>query len=171
MGTPYVGEIRMVGFNFAPVGWALCNGALLPISEYETLFNLIGTTYGGDGQSTFAVPNLAGRVPLHMGTGNGLSTRIIGELSGTELVTVTNNQMPLHSHVPQAQSANGASNTPQGAIWASSTAAIYSTDAPNVPMRNGLVNPVGGNQPHENMMPFLAINFIISLYGIYPTPT
>ena len=171
MGTPYVGEIRMVGFNFAPAGWASCNGALLPISEYDTLFNLIGTTYGGDGQSTFAVPNLAGRVPLHMGTGNGLSTRIIGEMAGVEQVTLTNNQMPLHSHVPQAQNANGVLNSPQNGIWAGSASTIYSTDAPNVPMRNGLVNPVGGNQPHENMMPFLAINFIISLYGIYPTPT
>ena len=106
-----------------------------------------------------------------MGTGNGLSTRIIGELAGTEVITLTANQMPQHSHVPQAQSTNGASNTPQNGIWASSTAAIYSTDTPNVAMRNGLVNPVGGNQPHENMMPFLAINFINSLYGIYPTPT
>jgi microcystin-dependent protein len=171
MGTPYVGEIRMVGFNFAPVGWALCNGALLAISEFDVLFNLIGTTYGGDGQTTFAVPNLAGRVPLHMGTGNGLSPRIIGELAGVEQVTLINNQMPIHSHAAQAQSANGASNTPQNGIWASSTATIYSTDTPNVAMRAGLVNPVGGNQPHENMMPFLAINFIISLYGIYPTPT
>jgi microcystin-dependent protein len=170
MGTPYVGEIRMVGFNFAPAGWALCNGALLPISEYETLFNLIGTTYGGDGQSTFAVPNLAGRVPLHMGTGNGLSPRIIGEVAGVEQITLINSQMPQHSHVPQAQSANGALTNPQNAIWASSTAAIYSTDPPNVPMRNGLVNPAGGNQPHKNMMPFLVINFVISLFGIFPTP-
>ena len=171
MGTPYVGEIRMVGFNFVPLGWASCDGSLLPISQYDVLFNLIGTTYGGDGQTTFALPNLAGRLPIHMGTGNGLSTRIIGELAGSEAVTLINNQMPQHSHVPQAQSANGASNTPQNDIWASSTAAIYSTDQPNVPMRPGLVNSAGGNQPHENMMPFLAINFIISLYGIFPSPS
>jgi microcystin-dependent protein len=161
----------MVGFNFAPVGWALCNGALLAISEFDILFNLIGTTYGGDGQNTFAVPNLSGRVPIHMGTGNGLSTRIIGELSGVETVTLTTNQMTQHSHVPQAQSANGILNNPQSAIWAGSAAAIYSTDTPNVPMRNGLVNQAGGNQPHDNMMPFLAINFIISLYGIFPSPS
>ena len=170
MGTPYVGEIRMVGFNFAPAGWASCDGSLLPISEFETLFNLIGTTYGGDGQSTFAVPNLAGRIPIHLGTGNGLSTRTIGELAGVEQVTVTNAQMPLHSHAAQAQTANGALSNPQNGIWAGSAAALYSTGQPNVPMRAGLVNPAGSNQPHENMMPFLAINFIISLYGIYPSP-
>jgi len=171
MGTPYVGEIRMVGFSFPPVGWALCNGALLAISEFDILFNLIGTTYGGDGQNTFAVPNLSGRVPIHMGTGNGLSTRILGELSGVETVTLTTNQMPQHSHVPQAQIASGALNTPQNGIWSSSASAIYSTDTPSVLMRSGLVNSAGGSQPHDNMMPFLAINFIISLYGIYPSPT
>jgi microcystin-dependent protein len=170
MGTPYVGEIRMVGFNFVPVGWASCDGSLLPISEYDTLFNLIGTTYGGDGQTTFAVPNLAGRIPIHLGTGNGLSTRTIGELAGVEQVTVTNAQMPVHSHAPQAQSANGALSTPQNGIWAGSATSLYTTAQPNVPMGAGVVNITGSSQPHENMMPFLAINFIISLYGIYPSP-
>ena len=171
MGTPYVGEIRMVGFNYAPVGWAFCDGSLLAISEYDTLFTLIGTTYGGDGQTTFGLPNLAGRIPVHMGTGPGLSTRVIGEMAGTEQVTLTSNQFPVHSHVPQAQSANGVLNNPQNGIWAGSAAALYNTNPPNVLMRAGLVNPAGGNQPHENMMPFVAINFIISLYGIFPTPS
>jgi len=170
MSTPYIGEIRMVGFNFAPIGWALCDGQLLAIAEYETLFTLIGTTYGGDGQNTFAVPDLRGRLPMHMGSGAGLSTRIIGEMSGVEQVTLINSQMPQHSHVPQAQSANGALNSPQNGIWAGSTTALYTTDAPNVPMRSGLVNPVGGNQPHDNMMPYLVINFVISLFGVFPTP-
>jgi microcystin-dependent protein len=159
----------MVGFNFAPQGWAFCDGSLLPISENDALFALIGTTYGGDGQTTFGLPNLAGRIPIHMGTGPGLSNRLIGELAGVEQVTVTNAQMPQHSHAPQAQSTNGILNTPQNGIWAGSTTALYSTDQPNVLMRAGLVNPAGGSQPHENMMPFLAINFIISLYGIFPS--
>jgi microcystin-dependent protein len=170
MSTPYIGEIRMVGFNFAPQGWAFCDGSLLPISENDTLFSLIGTTYGGDGQATFALPNLAGRIPVHMGTGPGLSTRVIGEAAGVEQVTLITSQIPVHSHAPQAQSANGGLNTPQNGVWAGSATALYSTDQPNVTMRSGLVNLAGGSQPHENMMPFLAINFIISLYGIYPTP-
>jgi microcystin-dependent protein len=160
----------MVGFNFAPQGWAFCDGSLLSISENDTLFSLIGTTYGGDGQSTFALPNLAGRIPVHMGTGAGLSTRIIGEIAGVEQVTVTEAQLPAHSHVPQAQSANGTLTNPQNGVWAGSTTALYTPSQPNLSMRAGLVNPAGGSQPHENMMPFLAINFIISLYGIYPTP-
>lgn len=171
MSSPYVGEIRMFAGNFAPVGWALCQGQVLPISENEVLFNLIGTTYGGDGQTTFALPNLASRVPIHMGTGGGLSPRVIGESGGVETVTLTTQQIPLHSHVPQAVSGNGDQTTPQNAIWASAATSRYSSNAPALAMSPALVNPAGGSQPHDNLMPYLAINFIISLFGIFPTPT
>jgi microcystin-dependent protein len=169
MSTPYVGEIRMVGFTFAPVGWALCDGQLISISQNSTLFNLIGTTYGGDGQNTFALPNLQGRVPLHQGAGPSLSTRIIGELSGSESVTLTSNQLPQHTHTPLAHSASGSQSSPQNGLWSGSAVAHYSANPPNIPMRPGLVGSAGGSQPHENMMPFVAINFIISLFGIFPS--
>lgn len=171
MGTPFIGEIRMFGGNFAPAGWAFCNGQLVPISENDALFNLIGTTYGGDGQATFALPDLQGRLPMHMGTGPGLSTRQIGELGGVETVTLTAQQIPVHTHAPQADSNGGNQTTPQNGIWASSASSRYSSSAPNLAMDSSLIGPTGGSQPHENMMPFLAISFIISLFGIYPSPT
>ncbi len=170
MSNPYVGEIRMVGFNFAPVGWAFCDGALMDIAQYDTLFNLIGTTYGGDGQTTFALPNLSGRIPVHMGAGPGLSNYVIGEAAGTETVTLTSNQMPAHSHAPLAQSGNGDQGSPANGVWAGTTNSIYTSNTPNVVMNAGLIAQSGGNQPHENMMPFLTINFIISLFGIFPSP-
>jgi microcystin-dependent protein len=171
MSSPFVGEIRMFGGNFAPVGWAFCNGALVPISENETLFNLIGTTYGGDGQSTFALPNLQGRLPMHMGTGVGLSTRTIGEQGGVETVTLTTNQIPAHSHAPLAVSGNGNQATPQNGVWAGVTTSIYTSNAPATAFNPAVGGSSGGSQPHENRMPFLAISFIISLFGIYPSPT
>jgi len=160
----------MVGFNFPPVGWASCDGQLISIAQNDVLFTLIGTTYGGDGQNTFALPNLLGRVPLHQGSGPGLSARIIGELSGSETVTLTAGQLPQHSHIPLAHSANGSQSSPQNGLWSGSAVAHYSADSPNIPMRSDLVGGVGGNQPHENMMPFVAINFIISMFGIFPSP-
>ena len=169
MSSPYVGEIRMVGFNFAPVGWAFCNGAIMPISENDTLFNLIGTTYGGDGQTTFALPDLQGRVPIHAGQGPGLSNQILGQKSGTESVTLTTNQIPNHNHPAQARSDSGNQGTPNNGVWANSGQSAYGTGAGSLPMKSTLLATSGGNQPHENMMPFLTINFIISLYGIYPT--
>ncbi len=169
MSLPYIGEIRMVGFNFAPVGWASCDGQLVAISQNDTLFTLIGTTYGGDGQNTFALPNLSGRIPIHMGSGPGLSTRNIGEISGSEAVTLTASQIAAHAHTPMAQSANGALNTPQNGVWAGASSSVYTSAAPNMPMRNSLIGMAGGSQPHDNMMPFLAVNFIISLFGIFPT--
>jgi len=167
MTQPYVGEIRMFAGNFAPAGWMFCSGQLLSISENETLFQLIGTTYGGDGQSTFALPNLQSRVPIHMG-----SNRVIGESGGTEEVTLTVQQIPIHSHAPLASSTGG-SDSPGGNYWAnSSTGKPYvAPGGVYVAMNAGTIgSPVGGSQPHENMIPFLGINYIISLFGIFPSP-
>lgn len=171
MSDPYVGEIRMFGGNFAPSGWALCQGQLMPISENETLFNLIGTTYGGDGQTTFALPDLRGRVPIHMGQGPGLSYRTIGESAGTETVTLVTSQIPAHTHVPMANSA-GSATSPANGVWANSAAIQFqSGPTAGVNMHVKALGNSGGSQPHDNMTPYLAVNFIISLYGIYPSPT
>jgi|SRR5580693_576911 microcystin-dependent protein len=170
MSQPYVGEIRIVGFNFAPVGWAFCDGSLIAISQNSTLFNLIGTTYGGDGVNTFALPDLRGRVPVHMGS-NGGTTSVIGQISGTETVTLTTNQIPAHTHAAAASGNGGTSNVPTNNFWANWTGAQYTNAEPtlNAAMRSDAVVAVGGGQPHENMMPFLAVNFIISMFGIYPS--
>jgi len=170
MGTPYVGEIRMFAGNFAPVGWAFCQGQTLPISENEVLFNLIGTTYGGDGQTTFNLPSLASRVPVHMGTGGG-NSYIIGESAGEESVTLTTQQIPAHSHVPLCSSLAGTQASPQDNLWAVSGSNIYTDAGPNVAMAPVAVQSSGGSQPHDNMVPFLVINFIISLFGVFPSPT
>ena len=171
MSSPYVGEIRMVGFNFAPQGWMLCTGQVLPISENETLFQLIGTTYGGDGQSTFALPDLRSRVPIHMGQGTGLTNRTIGETAGVETVTLTVNSTPNHSHIAQANSNSGNSDNPAGNVWAASSAVQFIAGASaNASMNAGVIASTGGSQPHDNMLPYLAINFIISLFGIFPSP-
>jgi len=173
MGSPYVGEIRMFAGNFAPAGWMFCQGQLLPISENETLFQLIGTTYGGDGEQTFALPNLSSRVPLHMGQGAGLSNYVIGQSGGTETVTVTALQMPLHTHAVGATNSNGSATSPNGALFARNPSSpdTYSNDISGgiVPISPNAVSPSGGSQPHENMQPYLAINFIISLFGIFPS--
>lgn len=169
MSSPFVGEIRMFGGNFAPAGWAFCSGQLMPISENDVLFTLIGTTYGGDGQQTFALPDLQGRLPVHMGTGGGLSPRTIGENGGVETVTLTTQQIPTHNHVPLAVSGNGNQSTPQGGVWAGVTTSIYTSNAPSTAFNSTLGGSTGGNQPHDNLMPYLAISFIISLFGIFPT--
>lgn len=165
MGTPYVGEIRMFAGNFEIAGWMFCNGQLLSISENEVLFQLIGTTYGGDGQSTFALPDLRGRVPIHMGSGN-----ILAASGGSETVTLTTSQIPAHSHVPQASNQTGNQTSPANGVWASSTANQFSAAAPNAAMKAADIGATGGSQPHDNMIPFLGINYIISLYGIFPSP-
>ncbi|WP_282940364.1 tail fiber protein [Paenibacillus sp. RC67] len=169
MADPYVGEIRMFAGNFAPAGWMLCQGQILPISENDTLFNLIGTTYGGDGQSTFALPDLRGRIPIHAGMSNGNSYQL-GGMGGTEQVTLTVNQIPAHTHAMIGQPKRGNTNSPQDAFWAKSTLNQFAapSNSPQ-PMNPGSISPAGGSQPHENMMPYLAVNFIISLYGIYPS--
>ena len=169
MATPYIGEIRMFAGNFAPSGWAFCNGQIQAISQNSTLFALIGTTYGGDGVSTFALPDLQGRVPLCQGTGPGLTTRVIGEKAGTETVTVTSNQLPSHSHAVNAISTGATQPSPSSGLWAAGPA-VYSSAAPSGGAMNaGAIGLSGGNQPHENMTPFLGVSFIISLFGVFPT--
>jgi microcystin-dependent protein len=155
----------MFGGNFAPAGWAFCNGSLLPISENETLFNLIGTTYGGDGQETFNLPDLRGRVPMHQGNGH-----LIGEMSGVEEVTLTLAQLPSHTHPVGANSGPGSQQSPAGNVWAAAStgAKLYSNLAPSANMNASAVGTAGGSQPHENRMPFLSVSFIISLFGIFP---
>jgi microcystin-dependent protein len=174
MSTNYVGEIRMFGGNFPPAGWMFCSGQLLPISEYDTLFNLIGTTYGGDGQSTFGLPDLQCRIPLHMGTGTSGTNYNIGEKAGVESVTLTTQQIPNHVHDYRASTATGGQNLPTSAYAASPTGVkVYAPATPAASLNAAAIGSQGsgGNQPHDNMMPFLAVSFIISLYGIYPSPT
>jgi|SRR5215813_1222793 len=172
MAQPYVGEIRMFAGNFAPAGWMFCDGQLLPISENATLFNLIGTTYGGDGQSTFALPDLRGRLPLHFGTGAG-STFQLAESAGVESVTLTTNQIPIHTHAMLCSSAAGNSTNPLNGIAAFTDLSQYSTQAANTQMGNPATSSdiTGGSQPHDNFMPYLCVNFIISLFGIFPSQT
>ena len=175
MGQPYVGEIRLFAGNFAPNGWMFCEGATLPISENDVLFQLIGTTYGGDGESTFNLPNLASRVPIHMGTGPDGTTYQIGEMAGTEQETLTTQQIPNHNHPVLATNSQGTSQSPAGAVLATPTTAqpnvvMYGSDS-TAQMNNQSISPVGGSQPHDNMQPFLCINYIISLFGIFPSQT
>lgn len=173
MGEPYIGEIRMFAGNFAPNGWAFCEGQTLPIAENDALFTLIGTTYGGDGQETFNLPNLASRVPIHMGTGPDGTAYTIGQMGGTEQETLTVQQIPVHAHPLLASTADGTFNNPEGAVLAQTPAGIfpYFEDAPTSNMSAGAISPVGGSQPHENVQPFLCVNFIISLFGIFPSQT
>jgi microcystin-dependent protein len=176
MGQPYVGEIRMFAGNFNPNGWAFCDGRSLPIAENEVLFQLIGTTYGGDGEENFNVPNLQSRIPIHMGSGPDGTTYTIGEMAGTEAETLTVQQIPSHSHLPMGRSNPASQTSPAGAVLANATSSTtgiltYSADTPFVPMNNQSIAPAGGSQPHENTQPFLCINFIISLFGIFPSQT
>jgi microcystin-dependent protein len=160
----------MFAGNFAPAGWALCDGSLLAIADNDVLFNLIGTTYGGDGQSTFALPNLSSRVPLHAGTGAG-RTYVLSQAAGVETVTLTTSQIPAHSHAALASAGAANANTPAGNVPANWTGSQFSDQAANTALNPAVVGITGGNQPHENMPPFLAINFIISLFGIFPSQT
>ncbi len=172
MAQPYVGEIRMFAGNFAPAGWMFCDGRLLPISENETLFQLIGTTYGGDGQSTFALPDLRGRVPIHAGSGPGLNRYQLGEIGGAESVTLTPNQIPAHTHPLVATSSGANTSNPANAILGTSTqVSMYFAGTTNTNMNANAIVATGGNQPHSNIQPSLAISFIISVFGIFPSPT
>lgn len=173
MSERYLGEIRMFGGDFPPVGWAFCDGSILSISENPNLFYLIGTTYGGDGVTTFALPDLRGRTPLHMGTNpHSGSSYVIGQQGGTETVQLTGAQLPAHTHAVQAERPSDANLTgnPAQAVWAPGTLLHYATGTPNVSMNPASVGAAGSSQPHDNMMPYLATSFIISLYGNYPTP-
>jgi microcystin-dependent protein len=167
MAQPYVGEIRMFGGNFAPAGWMFCEGQLLPISENETLFQLIGTTYGGDGESTFALPDLRGRIPLHQGNGF-----ILAEAAGVEEVTLTVQQIPVHTHPLVAASTAGNAVSPSGNLPANSTSVKpYISEPPDGNFNVGAIGVDGGSQPHTNFQPYLCVDFIISLFGIFPSPT
>lgn len=166
---PFVGEIVMVGFSRIPNGWLACDGSLYPIAEYDTLYVLLGTTYGGDGQTTFAVPDLRGRAPVHQGTGPGLSTYPLGARFGVETVTLTAQQMPAHTHTGPASSRVATSTSPVGAVPAVLTHdAGYATAGSPVDMAQAAVTPAGGSQPHDNRSPVLAVRFIIAAFGIFP---
>ena len=165
MSEPYIGEIRMFGGSFAPVGWAFCNGQLIAISENDALFNLIGTTYGGDGQTTFALPNLQSRVPIHSGSGF-----VIGQAAGEEQLTLTTNQIPSHGHALMADENSGTQLNPTNNILAQTqNPLMYRAISPTLAMNGNSVLPAGGSQPHDNMLPFTVISFIIALNGIYPS--
>lgn len=171
MGEPFVGEIRMFGGNFAPAGWAFCQGQLMAIAENDTLFTLIGTTYGGDGQSTFGIPDLQGRAPMHAGQGPGISqTYQLGEKAGVETVTLTTNQLPIHNHSFLASISAPSSTDPTNQVIAqSSQIHMFTEDVTNKQMNPNALTQVGGSQPHENIQPYLCISFIISLFGVFPT--
>lgn len=184
MSNPYLGEIRMVGFNFNPRGWAFCNGQLMSIAQNDALYALLGTNYGGDGQTTFGLPDFRGRVQLNQGQGPGLSNYTIGQLSGSESVTLLTGQLPAHGHSPVANNVNSSVDKP---VANSSMTAIavqqgggnsstFYTDPTKIPaagdykpMLAGLIGPSGGNQPHDNIEPYLVINFIIALEGVFPS--
>ena len=173
MGQPFVGQVIAVGFNFAPPGWLPCDGSVVPISEYEVLFTLLVTTYGGNGSTTFGLPDLRGRSPVNAGQGNGLSNHVLGQIAGTENVTLTGSQIGGHSHALMASARTGTISTPGNGV------AIATVEAPNISvfgpppattaLAAGAVGLAGGSQPHENRQPFLTVNYIISCLGIYPS--
>lgn len=168
MSNPFIGEIRMFGGNFAPAGWAFCSGQLVAISQNDALFALIGTTYGGDGQNTFGLPDMRGRIPVHQGTGAG-GTFVIGQVSGTENVTLITTQIPSHNHSIPSSATGKTTTDPTAGVPATSTAAPYTQSSQDTSLGVQTVGFSGGNQPHDNMMPFLCVSFIISLFGIFPS--
>ena len=176
MSDPYLGEIRIFAGNFAPVGWSFCNGSLVAISENEALFALVGTTYGGDGINTFGLPNLQGRAPMHQGNGLGLTSRTMGETAGTETVTLVTNNLPQHTHNLVATTAAGTTAAPSGMMFATMPSTFHAYTNPQSgdtlvesDFASNAIGSSGGSQPHENMMPYMAINYIIALEGIFPS--
>lgn len=170
MSEPFVGEIRMFAGNFAPRGWAFCDGQLLAVSQNDALFSLLGTIYGGDGRTTFGLPDLRGRIPIHAGHGPGLSERRLGSKGGSEKVTLTVNQLPSHGHPMQASQDGATSPNPQGAVLSEAlTTTPYIQDVQTVNMNADSITNVGGSRSHTNLMPFLCVHFIIALFGIYPS--
>jgi len=176
MAEPFLGEIRMFGGNFAPAGWAFCNGQLLSIAQNSALFSLLGTTYGGNGQTTFALPNLQGRFPMHWGQGAGLSPRMIGQMGGSESVTLLASQMPAHTHVASAVTQDGNTDVPTGAVWAKGVdgsgnpvSNFASGVNPTTTMSPAAIGQTGGGQPAPLVNPFLCVSFIIALQGIFPS--
>ncbi len=174
MADPFVAEIRIFPFTFAPTGWAFCDGQLLPISQNTALFSLLGTTYGGDGKSTFALPDLQGNAAMHPGQGQGLSQRFLGEVSGSETVTLLQSEMPAHQHnVGMANTATGNSLSPVGSTWATTPSGrgllfVYHSGPPTAKMLATAILPTGGSLPHNNMQPYLTLNFCIALQGVFP---
>jgi microcystin-dependent protein len=169
MSNPFVAEIRMFAGNFAPTGWAMCDGQILPISQNTALFSLLGTFYGGNGQSTFALPNLQGSAPMGQGDGPGLSQRFLGEQSGSEFITLLQSEMPAHNHIANAKTSLGNSQTPADQTWAgSNTAKQYVNTAPNTPMSPFALSATGGSLPHNNLAPYLVVTFIIAMQGVFP---
>jgi microcystin-dependent protein len=172
MAQPYIGEIRMFAGTYAPAGWLFCSGQVLPISENETLFQLIGTTYGGDGESSFALPNIQSRVPMHRGNGPDGVTYPLAQMAGTEQETLTTQQIPSHTHSFLVSTNPANTNSPVGNVLGEQgTINLFLVDSPNQAMKPGSLTPVGGSQPHDNTQPYLCINYIISLFGIFPSPT
>lgn len=174
MSEPFIGEIRMVGFNYAPRGWALCNGQLLGIAQNSALFALLGTTYGGDGRATFGLPDLRGRVAIHQGDGPATSPYVMGQAGGSETVTLLSTQMPAHSHGLTAFNGSPSTNNPTSAVISSAQTEVGETinsfaASPNTLMSPAAISPSGGSQPHNNIQPYLCVNFIIALEGIYPS--
>lgn len=170
MSEPFIGEIRLFAGNFAPTGWAFCDGQLLAIAENDALFSLLGTTYGGDGETSFGLPDLRGRLPIHAGTGPGLSPRVLGSSTGVEEVTITANQLPSHTHALQASTRPANSPNPAGHVLATSTGIdLFIDEVPGTSLNAQAVTATGGSQSHDNLMPYLCVNFIIALFGIYPS--
>jgi microcystin-dependent protein len=168
----YVGQVMLVGFNYAPVGWAVCDGSLLPISQYDVLYSLLGTTYGGDGVTTFALPDLRGRVPVGMGQGAGLGSYILGQQGGSEQVTIIPQTYPAHSHTLTGSSATGSANSPANAVLASGQTVYVNSPTYNAQLApNACTTAVGNSEPHENRQPFVALNWVIATQGIYPSST
>jgi microcystin-dependent protein len=171
MSEPFVGQIQIFGFNFAPQGWALCAGQILPISQNTALFSILGTTYGGDGKSNFALPNLQGRVPIQQGQGSGLTLRSLGEIGGEEFVTLSANQMPGHTHAANCNNAVGTAYDPAGQVWSQDAGGNqeYGTGAVvGKHMSSNAVLQAGGGQPHNNLQPYLVLNYCIAMQGVFP---
>ena len=170
MSDPYIGEIRVFGFNFAPVNWAFCHGQLVPIDQFDALFTLIGTTYGGDGVTTFALPDMRGRIPIHQGQGTGLSPYTIGQIAGTESVTLTTQQLPSHGHSLLASVSGTRTTAPTNNVLGSGEADIYNRDTTaTLAASSSAVATSGGGQPHANIQPSLGVNFCICVFGIFPS--
>ena len=172
MADPFVAEIRIFPFNFAPKGWAFCDGQILPLSQNTALFSLLGTTYGGDGKSNFALPNMQGNAPMHPGQGPGLSLHDLGETGGSETVSLLESEIPSHSHAMSVSSQLATANKPGGQLWAMGDGInLYATPSPLVSMSDNALAPAGGDQPHNNMQPYLTLNFCIALQGVFPPRT
>lgn len=170
MSEPFVGEVRMFAGNFSPRGWAFCDGQLLAVSQNDALFSLLGTIYGGDGRTTFGLPDLRGRIPIHAGHGPGLSERRLGSKGGAENVTLTVNQLPSHHHVINAENTAATGNSPQDALIGDSPSIdLFTESTPTENLSSQSITSVGGSRSHTNLMPFLCVHFIIALFGIYPS--